>query len=68
MNEDRVKYEQNQKKFLRGFKENVLEEIFLLIYKTSMTYEEASNLPITKRKWFVNRLIKQIELENPQKK
>lgn len=67
MDKEREEYEVNQKKILKLYKTNVLEEIFLLVYKTSMTYADVINLPISKRKWFVNRLIKQLEAENPKK-
>jgi hypothetical protein len=67
MNKEQEIYEANQIKFLKLYKANVLEEIFMLVYKTSMTYTDVINLPISKRKWFVNRLIKQLEAENPKK-
>jgi hypothetical protein len=67
MDKEREIYETNQKNLLKLYKSNVLEEIFLLVYKTSMTYEDVINLPISKRKWFVNRLTKQLEAENPKK-
>jgi len=67
MDKEREIYEANQKNLLKLYKTNVLEEIFLLVYKTSMTYEDVINLPISKRRWFVNRLTKQLEAENPKK-
>jgi hypothetical protein len=43
--------------------ENVYEQFFFLKYSGGWSFSEAYNLPIGLRKWFVERLIKQLELE-----
>ncbi len=44
--------------------ENVYEQFFFLKYSGGWSFSEAYNLPIGLRKWFVERLVKQIEMEN----
>ena len=44
--------------------ENVYEQFFFLKYSGGWSFSEAYNLPIGLRKWFVERLVKQIEKEN----
>lgn len=56
-------YEPNEE-ICRQYILGVLEECFALSYKTSMTLEDIKNLPISRRKWFVNRLMKQLESES----
>ena len=46
-------------------KKRILEEIFLLVYKTHINYTESYQLPVSYRKWFVNRLIKELTPEKP---
>lgn len=43
--------------------ENVYEQFFFLKYSGGWSLAEAYNLPIGFRKWFVERLIKQLEIE-----
>jgi hypothetical protein len=43
--------------------ENVYEQFFFLKYTGGWSRAEAYNLPIGLRKWFVERLIKQLETE-----
>lgn len=43
--------------------ENVYEQFFFLQYSGGWSLTEAYNLPIGLRKWFVERLIKQLEME-----
>jgi hypothetical protein len=43
--------------------ENVYEQFFFLKYSGGWSFLEAYNLPVGLRKWFVNRLIKQLEAE-----
>ena len=43
--------------------ENVYEQFFFLKYSGGWSFSEAYNLPVGLRKWFVNRLIKQLEME-----
>jgi hypothetical protein len=43
--------------------ENVYEQFFFLKYSGGWSFSEAYNLPIGLRKWFVDRLIKQLEME-----
>jgi hypothetical protein len=44
--------------------ESVYEQFFFLKYSGGWSFIESYNLPIGLRKWFVDRLIKQIEAEN----
>ena len=44
--------------------ENVYEQFFFLKYKGGWSFTEAYSLPLGLRKWFVERLAKQIEAEN----
>ena len=44
--------------------ENVYEQFFFLKYSGGWSFSEAYNLPIGLRRWFVERLVKQIETEN----
>jgi|TARA_R110000744_G_scaffold4638_1_gene16677 hypothetical protein len=43
--------------------EGVYEQFFFLKYSGGWSFSEAYNLPIGLRKWFVERLIKQLESE-----
>jgi hypothetical protein len=43
--------------------ENVYEQFFFLKYSGGWSLSEAYNLPIGLRKWFVERLLKQLESE-----
>jgi hypothetical protein len=42
----------------------VYEEFFLLKYHGNWSFTEAYNLPITIRRWFLQRLADQIKKEN----
>tara|TARA_R100000664_G_C2686216_1_gene92161 strand:+ start:350 stop:505 length:156 start_codon:yes stop_codon:yes gene_type:complete len=44
--------------------ENVYEQFFSLKYYGGWSFIEAYNLPIGLRKWFLKKLIDQIEKEN----
>ena len=44
--------------------ENVYEQFFFLKYSGGWSFSEAYNLPVGLRKWFVERLVKQLEDEN----
>jgi len=44
--------------------ENVYEQFFFLKYSGGWSFSEAYNLPVGLRKWFVERLVKQLEEEN----
>ena len=46
------------------YMENVYEAFFFLKYAGGWSFSEAYNLPIGLRKWFTQRLIKQLETEN----
>ena len=46
------------------YMENVYEQFFFLKYNGGWSFSEAYNLPVGLRKWFTERLIKQIEDEN----
>ena len=43
--------------------ENVYEQFFFLKYSGGWSFSEAYNLPVGLRKWFVKRLIKQLNDE-----
>jgi len=44
--------------------ENVYEMFFFLKYSGGWSFSEAYSLPVGLRKWFVERLVRQIEEEN----
>jgi len=43
--------------------ENVYEQFFFLKYSGGWAFSEAYNLPLGLRKWFVERLVQQLEAE-----
>jgi len=43
--------------------ENVYEQFFFLKYSGGWSFSEAYNLPVGLRKWFVERLLRQLEAE-----
>jgi hypothetical protein len=43
--------------------ENVYEQFFFLKYSGGWSFSEAYNLPVGLRKWFVERLVQQLEAE-----
>jgi hypothetical protein len=43
--------------------ENIYEQFFFLKYSGGWSFSEAYNLPVGLRKWFVDRLLKQLEAE-----
>ncbi len=45
------------------YMENIYEQFFFLKYSGGWSLSEAYNLPIGLRKWFVERLVKQLESE-----
>jgi len=45
------------------YMENVYEQFFFLKYSGGWSFSEAYNLPLGLRKWFVERLVKQLETE-----
>jgi hypothetical protein len=45
------------------YMESVYEAFFFLKYSGGWSFSEAYNLPIGLRKWFVERLLKQLEAE-----
>ena len=50
------------------YMEDVYEQFFFLKYHGGWSFTEAYNLPVGLRKWFVERLVKQIEKENEEVK
>mgnify|MGYP003141654750 CR=1 FL=1 len=46
------------------YMENIYEQFFFLKYSGGWSLTESYNLPIGLRKWFVERLLKQIKAEN----
>lgn len=44
--------------------ESVYEEFFILKYHGGWSYVEAYNLPIPIRRWFLEKLVKQMEMES----
>tara|TARA_R100001509_G_scaffold94244_1_gene54507 strand:+ start:4010 stop:4213 length:204 start_codon:yes stop_codon:yes gene_type:complete len=47
---------------------NVYEEFFLMKYHGGWSFIEAYNLPIVIRRWFLERLVKEIKKEAEQAK
>ena len=45
------------------YMENIYEQFFFLKYSGGWSFSEAYNLPVGLRKWFVERLVKQLESE-----
>jgi hypothetical protein len=45
------------------YSEAIYEQIFFLKYSGGWSFSEAYSLPIGLRNWFVDRLIKQLEME-----
>jgi hypothetical protein len=43
--------------------QNVYEQFFFMQYKGRWSFTEAYNLPVGLRKWFVSKLIEQLEAE-----
>jgi hypothetical protein len=43
--------------------ESVYEEFFILKYYGGWSFTEAYNLPVQIRRWFLEKLVKQMELE-----
>ena len=43
--------------------ENIYEQFFFLKYSGGWSFSEAYNLPVGLRKWFVERLLRQLESE-----
>ena len=48
--------------------QSVYEEIFILKYHGGWSFFEAYNLPITIRRWFLERLSQEIERQNAEVK
>ena len=42
-------------------KEYILEQTFILMYYMGFTYQDTRNIPVWKRKWFIDRLKKEFE-------
>ena len=47
-----------------SYMEQVYEQFFYLKYTGGWSFTEAYNLPVGLRRWFMNRLIKQLDDEN----
>lgn len=47
-------------------KEMFLEVIFLLMYYMGFSYDEAYNLPLWQREWFIKRINKEIKASQGQ--
>lgn len=45
------------------YMENIYEQFFFLKYSGGWSFSEAYNLPVGLRKWFVERLLRQLEME-----
>ena len=48
------------------YMENIYEQFFFLKYQGGWSFTEAYSLPVGLRKWFVERLVKQLEREKEQ--
>ena len=52
-----------------SYRNNVLEEIFLLTYYgKSITIEDAKRMPVTERRWFINRISEELEKQRDYEK
>jgi len=45
------------------YMENIYEQFFFLKYSGGWSFSEAYNLPVGLRRWFVERLLRQLEME-----
>ena len=45
------------------YMQNIYEQFFFLKYSGGWSFSEAYNLPVGLRKWFVERLLKQLKME-----
>ncbi len=43
-----------------NYQENLLDEIFYLVYYMGFTYSDAYALPVYRRRWFIKRFIKEV--------
>lgn len=48
-------------------KDLILEQIFTLMYYVGFSYRDAYRLPIFQRKWFIERVIREIKETNSSK-
>ena len=48
------------------YMEQVYEQFFMLKYHGGWSFLEAYNLPVTIRRWFLDRMVKQFESEKEQ--
>jgi hypothetical protein len=52
-----------------SYRNNVLEEIFLLTYYgRSITIDDAKRMPVTERRWFINRISEEVEKQREAEK
>lgn len=52
-----------------SYRNNVLEEIFLLsYYGKSITIDDAKRMPVTERRWFINRISEEIDKQREAEK
>lgn len=52
-----------------SYRNNVLEEIFLLVYYgKSITIDDAKKMPVTERRWFINRISEEVEKQREAEK
>tara|TARA_R100001015_G_C4540065_1_gene104306 strand:+ start:444 stop:728 length:285 start_codon:yes stop_codon:yes gene_type:complete len=49
------------------YREVQLEQLYILIKELNFTYTDARSLPIPYRKWFIDRLIKDLKARNGEK-
>jgi hypothetical protein len=47
-------------------REDLLEEIFFIMKSMNISYEALREMPVSYRRWFVNRLIKSINDSRPK--
>jgi hypothetical protein len=52
-----------------SYRNSVLEEIFLLVYYgKSITIDDAKRMPVTERRWFINRISEEVEKQREAEK
>jgi hypothetical protein len=47
-------------------KKHLFEELFQLMWNGKITITEAQRLPVYQRRWLIQRIIKQIDMENKE--
>jgi len=47
-------------------REDILEQFFVLMRSMNISYEALRGMPITYRRWFINRLVRAASVDKPK--